>query len=321
VEELMLRPGMHHFMDITDHEFDDAERVVVALPLPTKPVQQALVDELLERADINIVTATLNQLSGFFTRYYRSQTGVQAAQWIEKEFQNWAFGRDDINVKFFNHTNFPQPSVIATIPGQGPNQKSVVIIGAHLDSIGSTTTGRSPGVDDDGTGTATILEIFRVLSQANYVPDFTLQFIGYAGEEAGLLGSQAIAANYLQNNVDVYAVLQLDMTGFNRNGQFTTGIITDFTNPDLNAFVRILVQTYTTLKLGNYQCGYACSDHASWNRTGFRSAFPFETPFGSNPSIHSANDVISILDTAQILQFVNLGIGFAVEVAGVAPEK
>lgn len=56
-----------------------------------------------------------------------------------------------------------------------------VIIGGHEDSVGSSATGRSPGADDDGTGTVTVLEIFRVLVENNFYPDRTLQFITYAG--------------------------------------------------------------------------------------------------------------------------------------------
>jgi len=244
---------------------------------------------------------------------------VEAAKWIQNRYQTLAYGRDDVIIQNFTHPNFPQPSIIATILGAGPNAGSVVIIGGHIDSVGSTTTGRSPGADDDASGTATVLEVFRVLVESEYQPDFTLQFIGYAGEEGGLLGSQDIAQQYLKNGIDVYAALQFDMTGYNANGGPVTGIVTDYTSDELSQFIRVLVQTYTTLKWANTRCGYACSDHASWNRTGVRSAFPFE--YGSNPYIHSPSDTWDRLDWVQMEEFVNLGIAFAVEVAGVAPEK
>jgi leucyl aminopeptidase len=194
----------------------------------------------------------------------------------------------------------------------------VVVIGAHLDSVGASASGRAPGADDDGSGIASIFEIFRVLVNANYRPDYTIQFMAYAAEEAGLLGSQAIATSYAKDKIDVYAVLQLDMTGYSRD---EIGIITDHTSPELNAFVRTLVNTYTTLKWKNSVCGYGCSDHASWTRTGVRASFPFETPFGShNPNIHSSRDTLDHLSQEQMLQFVYLGLGFAVELAGVAPQ-
>jgi len=314
VEKITCKPEIH-FMDVTDFNYPKEYKQVGATPIPTAPIHQAYVRTLLPLADVTQVASTITSLSAFFTRYYRSETGVAAAKWLQGRYVTLADGRTDITVVNFTTTTFPQASVIATIPGTGPNKNSVVILGGHLDSVGSTTTGRSPGADDDASGTSSVLEVFRVLVASKYSPDYTLQFMGYAAEEGGLLGSQAIAAEYLKNGIDVQAVLQLDMTGYSSTGTPTVGIVTDFTSGELNTFVRLLVSTYTTLVQSNRQCGYACSDHASWNRTGVRSAFPFETV--SNPSIHSASDTLDRLSNAQLLQFVYLGIGFAVELAGV----
>jgi leucyl aminopeptidase len=52
-----------------------------------------------------------------------------------------------IKVKQFTHT-YSQPSVIATIPG---TSTKTVIVSAHYDSIGSTTSGRAPGADDNAS--------------------------------------------------------------------------------------------------------------------------------------------------------------------------
>jgi len=286
-----------------------------ATPIPTAPAHQTYVKGLLPQATSDNIVSAIELLSEFHTRYYTSATGVAAAHLIQQKFSLLAVGKSHITVKNFTNT-FPQPSVIATIPGTGPNAASVVIIGAHLDSVGTSATARSPGADDDGSGTSSLFEIFRVLVENNYQPDYTLQLMAYAAEEAGLLGSQAIAASYAKAGTDVYAVLQLDMTGYDRDA---IGIITDYTSGELNTFIRTLVETYTTLNWKNSVCGYGCSDHASWNKTGVRASFPFETPFGShNPNIHSSRDLITHLSPEQLLQFVYLGIGFAVELAGVA---
>ena len=63
-----------------------------------------------------------------------------------------------------------------------------------------------------GSGTVNLLEIFRVLTEADYAPKTPVEFQWYAGEEAGLLGSQDIATQYAEDNKEVYAMLQLDMT-------------------------------------------------------------------------------------------------------------
>jgi leucyl aminopeptidase len=66
--------------------------------------------------------------------------------------------RSDITVSLFKHS-WGQPSVIARIKGAGPNADEVVIIGAHEDSTNGGGSKRSPGADDDASGTSTVLEV------------------------------------------------------------------------------------------------------------------------------------------------------------------
>jgi len=84
-------------------------------------------------------------------------------------------------VTFFNHT-WLQPSVITRVKGTGPNENEIVILGAHEDSIYNGARGRAPGADDDGSGTATLMEVFRVLMNSkDFRPKRTLEFHTYAG--------------------------------------------------------------------------------------------------------------------------------------------
>jgi len=304
-------------MDVTDHIFMlDMKNEVVADPLPTQPRHKIYVDNLLPALSIEHLLGSINTLSAYHTRYYRSDTGRASAEWIFQTLLKIATSseRDDITVEFYNHT-WVQPSVIATIPGIGPNKDQFVVIGGHEDSVGSTSTGRSPGVDDDATGTSTVIEVFRVLVEAKHQPDRTLKFITYAGEEGGLLGSQVIANEYLSTQANVYGVLQLDMTGYGSGGPI--GVVGDFVDLELTAFVKVLIDTYSLLNYVDTRCGYACSDHASWNRAGYRSSFPFETDFSRyNPYIHTANDILSHINLERVLEFAKLGLGFVVELGG-----
>jgi len=318
VEQLIVTSD--NFIDITDHQ-NVVKANIKADPLPTQPVHKILAAELFSTIDIANVQANLNTLTTFNTRYYTSATGAEAAKWILEQFTTIIGTVDErnITVEQFAHT-WMQPSVIATIPGWGPNKEQIVVIGAHEDSVGSSSTGRSPGADDDGTGTVTVIEIFRVLVAGKIRPDRTLQFITYAGEEAGLLGSQAIAASYAAKAVPVHAVLQLDMTGYGSPDE--VGVMNDLVDPTLTGFVKILIDSYTVFTWYERTCGYGCSDHASWTRNGYRSSFPFEVGrSSSNPYIHSANDIISHLSFDKIGEFVKLGVGFAVELADIVIEK
>jgi len=248
------------------------------------------------------------------TRYYTSQTGRDAAQDISNTFMQYKnqHNRQDIKVDFFQHS-WIQPSVIARIEGSGPNKNELVIIGAHEDSI--SFSGNAPGSDDDASGVSVILETYRILVSNGFVPSRTIEFQTYAAEEVGLRGSQDIANNYARNNIDVYGMMQLDMTMYPGNNR-RVGVITDFTDPQLSAFLRKLVTAYSAIPFVDTRCGYGCSDHASWNRAGYSACFPFEGDFNSaNPRIHTPNDLINILSIDHGAEFVKIAVGFLVEMS------
>ncbi len=95
----------------------------------------------------------------------------------------------------------------------------------------------------------------------SFAPQRTVQFIAYAAEEVGLEGSDDIAATYLAAGTDVVAVLQQDMTGYNGSVE-DMSLISDFTDPDLTAFLGELLDSYQpTLLWTTTACGYGCSDH------------------------------------------------------------
>ena len=91
--------------------------------------------------------SSLDTLTAFNNRYYKSTTGQQSAQWIFDKLTSIASGKSGITVTKFTHT-WTQFSVIAKIAGttSGP----VTILGCHQDSINlqTPTTGRAPGADD-----------------------------------------------------------------------------------------------------------------------------------------------------------------------------
>ena len=74
----------------------------------------------------------------------------------------------------------------------------------------------SPGVTDDGSGTAAVLELARVMSQYQFKK--TLLFVAFAGEEIGLEGSKAYAAVAKKEGMQIEAVLNNDIIGSDTAG-------------------------------------------------------------------------------------------------------
>jgi carboxypeptidase Q len=97
-----------------------------------------------------------------------------------------------------------QWNTVAELKGsERPGQ--VVILGAHLDSWDLGT-----GVTDNGTGSMVVLEAARVIAHSGLKPKRTIRFILFSGEEQGLLGSRAYAADHASEADSIQAVLVLD---------------------------------------------------------------------------------------------------------------
>lgn len=281
------------------------------------------VNAMLSLTSEQQIRQTIIDLSSFPNRRYNQPSGTQSANWIKDKWSSLAaqMDRSVASVDFYNHptATSPQPSVIMTFPGvRFPNE--IVVLGAHQDSINSSgSTASAPGADDDASGIACLTELIRVMIEAGYRPDRTIQIMAYAAEEVGLRGSNAIAAAYLAENKNVVGVLQLDMTNFRGSQGFDVVMITDFTNAAQNQFIRDLLTTYQPgLTIGNSTCGYACSDHAAWHNRGYVASFPFEAPFNnSNNAIHTVNDTIarSNNNANHAVRFTKLAASYVGELA------
>jgi hypothetical protein len=83
----------------------------------------------------------------------------------------------------------------------------------------------SPGVTDDGSGTAAVMELARVMSQYQF--DKTIVFVAFAAEEIGLSGSQVYANMAKQTGMRIEAVLNNDIIGsdVSGNGRSATNVL------------------------------------------------------------------------------------------------
>jgi Zn-dependent M28 family amino/carboxypeptidase len=103
-------------------------------------------------------------------------------------------------------------NVIADSP-RGKNSDQTVVVGAHLDSVLE-----GPGINDNGSGSAGILEIAEEMAELGYTKKGKLQrqvrFAFWGAEENGLLGSEYYVANLTpRQQARIYANLNFDMIG------------------------------------------------------------------------------------------------------------
>ncbi|WP_353816646.1 M28 family metallopeptidase [Agromyces sp. SYSU T00266] len=97
----------------------------------------------------------------------------------------------------------PQKNVIAE--KTGVNDDNVVMAGAHLDSVQA-----GPGINDNGSGSASLLELAENLSKLE--PQNTIRLAWWGAEESGLIGSEEYVAELSQEEQDRIALyLNFDM--------------------------------------------------------------------------------------------------------------
>lgn len=175
--------------------------------------------------------ADVERLVGFGTRHtLSSQTdparGIGAARaWAEAEFRKTSAacgGCLEIALpeRMVTGDRVPVPTrlvnVVAIQRGvERPGE--VVIVQAHIDSRVSAildATSDAPGANDDGSGTALVLEAARVLSKHKFAG--TIVYAALSGEEQGLLGGKLLADYAAQQGWTIKAVLNNDIVGGSR---------------------------------------------------------------------------------------------------------
>lgn len=188
----------------------------------------------LERIDAKRIHATLQALTGFGTRHALStgdgKRGAAAASaWIRDELEesaNASGGRMTTRFDDFDPRELARGdraalsikgiksirNVIAVLEGSEPER--VVIVSGHYDSRVTQrydTTSDAPGANDDGSGTAAVMELARALAPVK--TRASIWFAALTAEELGLWGSRHLAKYCDENGIEVEAMITNDIIG------------------------------------------------------------------------------------------------------------
>ncbi|CCH02823.1 peptidase M28 [Fibrella aestuarina BUZ 2] len=193
--------------------------------------------DLVAQVSPDSLRAHVDGLVRFGTRHTLSTTtdskkGIGAArQWILGKFQQYAKqsgGRMTAALDTWtlqpDGKRIDKPAdmgnVMATLKGTDPNDDRVFIVQGHMDSRVTNVMNRdsdAPGANDDGSGTAAVIELCRVLSKSQFPA--TIVFVTLTGEEQGLLGAEHLSERAVQEKWNVEAVLNNDIMGSNNSSE------------------------------------------------------------------------------------------------------
>ena len=216
-EALQVMKGLHDPADYAATSvIDDHEEILCAL-----------------RTEVNAdsLRAYLERIVSFGTRHtysdtVSSTTGIGAARrWAYSKFEQFGIANEDRILPAYLQFDYANETggcgsgsgwrdVLAVLPGSRTQGHKVIIIEAHLDSRCADNcdpTCAANGAEDNGSGSALVIELARVLSK--YTFNHTMVFMLVTGEEHGLLGSRAMAQFCTTQGIAIKGVLNNDIVG------------------------------------------------------------------------------------------------------------
>lgn len=263
----------------------------IELPAPSRDV-----DPFIEGLVSEVSTATYvplwQALDDFETREVFQPGNLASSQWMLEKFQSYG-----LSAAFHYYAQTGQKrNVVATMPGSVDPTKVVYICG-HFDSTSPTPATCAPGADDNATGTAAVLETARILSQ--YLFQYTIKFVCFNGEEQGLLGSAAYAAEMAAAGENIIAVYNCDMIGYRGTDPAPADLVI-YTNTASQSVATILADAITTYVPGQIEPiviveALTGSDHASFWTHNYKAVCSIEDEaWGADfcPWYHTCNDRI-----------------------------
>lgn len=263
-----------------------------------------IVDSLITFVSDTSVRNYIQAMQNFGTRYWNNANRDSVSRWVKAQYTR--AGVLDVRLDSFQYNGTWQANVVATIPGAVDPTREI-IVGGHHDSY-SSNVNAAPGADDNATGAAAAIEMARVLKATNYQPAYTLRFMGFAAEEAGLRGSASYAQRSRAANRDIRAMLNYDMIG-NRNQTQTDRDVNVvwYTGSEALANLHLSAgQSYTTLTPILSTSSRSGSDSYSFWQQNYKTVFLFERDF--SPYYHSPNDLLQYLDMPYCADIVRSGL-------------
>jgi hypothetical protein len=179
--------------------------------------------------------------------------------------------------------------------------ESVIIVCGHLDCTSEMPDILAPGAEDNGSGSAVVLEAARAISP--FPCSLTVRFVTFSGEEQGLIGSDYYAAYVDDRNESIVAVINADMVAYSGPYAQDIYVFSDRQSYSLGALGASIISEYTDLDtVTRYESlpRYG-SDHYSFAIRGFPAIFFIDAWFDFDwyPYYHTAADTLGNLNMAQ----------------------
>ena len=214
---------------------------------------------------------------------------IESTVWIKIKKEYLQKDSKEIYIDFNNEfvQDYKTQNVVGFVKGKKHPDRYVVYT-AHYDHLGMMGNKTYfPGANDNGSGTAMLLDLARYYALPENQPDYSIAFMAFSGEEAGLRGSSFYADNPIFPLESIPLLINLDMVGSGSegitivNGKAYKGLFDEMTEiNDQNSFI-------SEIKARGESCN---SDHCPFYKKGVKSIFIY-TRGEELKEYHSINDV------------------------------
>jgi len=184
---------------------------------------------------------------------------------------------------------------------------------AHLDSVNLAggADAPAPGADDNGSGSAGLLEMARIL--ADFDGRHDLRFILFGGEEQGLFGSRRYVGTLsTAERARIQAVVNMDMIGSLNSS--TRSVLLEgapVARRVMDGLTRAAA-TYTALTVERSLNPFA-SDHVPFIDAGVAAVLTIEGADNANTAIHSERDTLDEITYDFALEILRMIVAFVME--------
>ncbi|MGM0598987.1 MAG: M28 family metallopeptidase [Candidatus Rifleibacteriota bacterium] len=243
--------------------------------------------------DIQAFMQDLQTMVDFKTRYSYVEGAQKAIDYCAAEFTKLGIKSEQ---QVFNIGSSRVNNLVATVKGSNEKDFGQVLVVGHLDSTSPNPRNDAPGADDNGSGSAGVLAIARMLKASGLQTAATVKFILFLGEEQGLYGSKAYVRNLnATDKKNIVAVLNLDMIGFDKQPPLSVLLETNSFNRPMIENMQDLAQKHTELSIRTSFSAWG-SDHAPFLQQRIPAVLTIESEFSSNPNYHQTTDLIPTIN-------------------------
>jgi hypothetical protein len=274
------------------------------------------IEHLVDQVSRPSFEANLIHLASFPTRHSTSVHYANAASWARDQLQALQYTTQLQSIVVNGRSS---QNVIADMQGNTAGARDVVLITAHLDSINiqGGPMAPAPGADDNGSGSAGLLEMARVF--ATHHGEHDLRFVLFGGEEEGLFGSKRyIASLPASEKQRIRAVVNMDMIGTMNTSLQSVMLEGAPVSEGIIDALASAAATYTTLTVETSLNPFA-SDHVPFINAGIPAVLTIEGADSTNSNIHSMKDTLEHINYELALEVLRMNVAFLGSEIGQAP--